>query len=390
MLTLRAPDERYSWAMKILLVGNYANANQVSMRHFATLLRDLLTRQDDLPEEMEVRLIHPEVLLGRVWQSESGIGKWLGYIDVYLLFPFWLRRAARWADLVHVCDQSNSLWIRHLARVPHLITCHDLIAIRSALGEVERNPVSWTGRLYQSLVLKGLERARCVICVSDHTRKQLLEVSRLPASRIRLIPLALNYPYGEWPVQRTEPFMRELGLVGRRFFLHVGGNQFYKNRLGVLAIFRILAQSEEEFVLVMVGKRWTAPMRALVREHGLQDRVFEVVDCSSETLCALYNRAEALIFPSLMEGFGWPILEAQACGCPVATTNAPPMTETGGAGAVYLDPDRPQQAADAILGLIEARADYIVRGQENLRRFSAEQMREGYLDAYRSLLNQRA
>ena len=120
--------------------------------------------------------------------------------------------------------------------------------------------------------------------------------------------------------------------------------------LGVVRIFAHLAALPQfaQHHLVLAGKPWTRELRELIRHVGLAERVHEWVDVSNEDLRALYSAADALIFPSLQEGFGWPIAEAQACGCPVFTTNRPPMTEVGADAAAYFDPDDPERAARSL------------------------------------------
>ena len=77
-------------------------------------------------------------------------------------------------------------------------------------------------------------------------------------------------------------------------------------------------------------------------------QVRELVSVQNEDLRALYSTATALLFPSFQEGFGWPIIEAQACGCPVITSNRTPMTEVGENAAIYINPDSPEEAAREI------------------------------------------
>ena len=86
--------------------------------------------------------------------------------------------------------------------------------------------------------------------------------------------------------------------------------------------------------------------------NGLRDRVIELTNITNEDLRALYSKATALLFPSLREGFGWPIIEAQACGCPVFTSDRVPMTEVGGDAAIYLDPTDPRPAPRLLLPIL--------------------------------------
>lgn len=373
--------------MNILLVGNYETLAQQSMQRYAELLRELL--QD---AGHEVRLLRPRVLLGRIRPATTDIGKWLGYVDQYVLFRPALWRAARSADVVHVCDHSNAMYAGWIGDKPHVVTGHDLLAVRSALGEIPSNRTGWTGRIYQRWILGSLRRARLVVCVSEQTRTELLRLGGLPAERCRVVHNAINYPYRPMPANESETHLRALDLdPAQPFFVHVGGNEWYKNRIGVLRLFAKLIEhpAYTQHRLVMAGKPWTGEMRTVCAELDLHGRVDERIDVSNEQLRALYSRAEALLFPSLAEGFGWPIAEAQACGCPVATTGRAPMTEVGGDAAIYIDPDDPVGAAAAIADGLAQRAALVDAGLRNVCRFNRERLVAGCLDAYRHVLGVR-
>ena len=90
--------------------------------------------------------------------------------------------------------------------------------------------------------------------------------------------------------------------------------------------------------LLFVGGALDAEMLAFIRDAGLEGQVAHLSDVSNEDLRAAYSLSAGLLFPSLQEGFGWPVLEAQSCGCPVFATGRKPMTELGGDAAVYFDP----------------------------------------------------
>jgi glycosyltransferase involved in cell wall biosynthesis len=347
------------------------------MQRFAELMLHLFDTAGH-----EARLVRPPPIFGNLRPGAAGLGKWLGYIDCFVLFPNRLRKGVAWADVVHICDQANAVYVPRLNGKPHLVTCHDLLAIRSALGQIPANPISWSGRIYQRWILSGLRKAQRVVCVSDQTRRELKAVAGLPDARTTVVLNALNYPYRPMAADEFREHLRALGAdPAWPFFLHVGGNQWYKNRAGVVRIFAHLA-SMPTFArhhLVMAGKPWPAELRALVNQAALASRIHEWVDVSNEHLRALYSAAEALIFPSLQEGFGWPIAEAQACGCPVFTSNRPPMTEVGADAAVYFDPDDPQTAAGIIAERMADAAALGRQGIESAKRFAPETMLAGYL-----------
>jgi glycosyltransferase involved in cell wall biosynthesis len=366
--------------MKVLLVGNYPYDRQESMLRFSSLMEQGLRQ-----EGHEVRMCGPPPVAGRLRPSEQGAGKWLGYLDKFAVLPPLLKKAARWADVVHICDHSNSMYVRCLAGRPHVVTCHDMLGIREGLSRRAR----WTGRQLQRMVLRGLQRAQHVACVSDATRSDLLQLTGIPENRVSRIYNGLNYPYAPMPASEARSRLRAFGLgLEKPFVLHIGGNSWYKNREGVLRIFKELHRRTGENAphLVMAGKPWTATMKTYVSEVGLGRLTTELVGVSNEDLRALYSAARVMLFPSREEGFGWPILEAQACGCAVVTTNRSPMNEVGGAAAVYVDPDDLEGAAATLAAVISTAEERRQPSLENARRFSTARMLQSYIDLYSKVL----
>jgi len=372
--------------MRILLLANYLPDAQESMRRFAGMLETGLAKAGH-----EVRQLRPSIRAGNLARNESGV-KWFGYIDKLVLFPKVLREALEWAEIVHICDHSNSVYIKYLGERPHVVTCHDLLAIRSAQGEISLNETRWSGRRLQSMILDGLRRARQIACVSDATREDVVRMVNCRGAEgkeVTRIYNGLNYPYS--PMDRNEagPRLQGLGLApDRPFLLHVGGNQWYKNRMGLLRIFAQLHACAvvDNLALVMVGKPWTEEMRRFIHSNALETAVVELRDVAEEDLRALYSSAELMLFPSLAEGFGWPIVEAQACGCPVVASNLAPLTEVGGDAAIYIDPSHPESAALGVGGALKAgpalRLGLREAGLRNVARFSTETMIDAYLGLY--------
>jgi glycosyltransferase involved in cell wall biosynthesis len=181
-----------------------------------------------------------------------------------------------------------------------------------------------------------------------------------------------------------------------RYLIHVGVDLDRKNRPGVLGAFialqeRAAAAGTQAVArrLVLVGPQLSAELMELARQHGVADQVQTVRNISHEELRALYSSAVALLFPSLQEGFGWPVIEAQACGCPVFTSDRAPMNEIGGPGAIYVDPTDPIAMAAAI-EQATPRLDEMRRlGLENAAHYSAERMAANYVSAYRRAISER-
>lgn len=373
--------------MNILLVGNYQPDRQESMQRVAHLLERELQQAGH-----QVRLIRPEPWLGRLKPGPTGLGKWLGYGDKFLIFPQRLKAALAWADVVHLCDHSNAFYTQYLQAVPHVVSCNDLLAVRSALGEIPQNPTRWSGRKLQQLILSGLNRSQRVLCISEQTRQDVLRLTTLAPEAVAVVYLGLNYPYAPLAPNLARQEVTGLGVPpDGQYLLHVGGEHWYKNRFGVLQIFQAVRSrlnNRPDLYLVMAGAPLPEASKSWLATQGLSTAVIEATGVSNEALRALYSAAQALIFPSLQEGFGWPILEAHACGCPVFTSDRAPMTEVGGHAAFYIHPEDIQGSAETIVQQLPTLAASVPQNLRNAQRFSTHTMIEGYLHHYALAMQQ--
>lgn len=373
--------------MKILLIGNYQPDAIKSMDIFAEMLENHLIQLGH-----KVCVIRPKIWLGKFPLFPNNFRKWLGYIDKLGFFPAQLRLILSWADVVHVCDHGNAVYTKYLQNIPHVVTCHDLLPIRSGLGEFPEYRTGWTGKKLQQMIIKGLSRTQKVVCVSEQTKSDVLRLSSLSKSAVSVIYMGLNYPYTPMKTIESQQHLQALGIPqNRKFILHVGANHWYKNRLGVLAIFDqlTLQLKQPEFHLVMVGQPMTDEMRKFIENHNLTGKVIELVEIAPESLRALYSAATFLLFPSLYEGFGWPIIEAQACGCPVFTTNRPPMNDVGGEAAIYIEPDNPKDTAEKIIAHLPILETLKSKGLINSQRFNVNKMIDQYVALYQQAITEK-
>jgi len=364
---------------RILLVGNYPPDRQMSMERYADMLRDGLAAR-----AFDVDLIRPARVIGGGVDG-GAVGKWLGYVDKYLLFPLRLRGLARGYDQVHICDHSNAVYLP-FAGSRASITCHDLIAVNGALGRYPGHPVGLAGRVLQTWILSSLRRAARVVSVSTKTDEDLRGLGWSGEGAV--IGNCLNYDFHRVGEDEVVGVKTRWGLAADEpYLVHVGGNQWYKNRIGVVSIFAELLKTERFSAtrLILAGKAWPDDLKRAVEALGLGDRVIACVGASNEDIRALYSGAQALLFPSLEEGYGWPVLEAQSCGCPVITANRAPLTEVAGDAAVFVDPENYAGAAHVIVEAAPQLDEVGARGVENAKRYD----RETIMDAYALFLRQR-
>ena len=382
--------------MKILLIGNLVEDRQESMQRFTALLHAGLSDRGHT-----VTVLAPTLRLARFGPAYryGGLPKYLGYFDKFVLFPRKLRRFIRTTppDVVHIIDHANAVYASAVRGVPVLATCHDLLQVRAALGEVSQQAVGWVGRKYQAWVRASLARLQLIACVSSRTRVDVLRLTGLPPARVRHIPNALNYPYQPVPAAAARSVLqalalrqhvapRKLDVYNGGYVLHVGGSQWYKNRPGLLAIYAGLRGLLTPVpLLVMVGSPLPATRPDRSSPEGEYEGVVLLHGVTNPELEALYNLAKALIFPSWEEGFGWPIAEAQACGCPVFATNRAPMTEVGGQSSVYFDPENSADAAAVIAAAWPGREARRALALTEAQRWQPALMLEAYEKLYHQL-----
>ena len=370
----------------ILLIGNYALDRQQSMQRFAMMMLEGLTAAG-----IQAELIQPQPFLGRFRLAGGFVAKWLAYLDKFVFFRRRLRqRIAARPAVVHICDHSNAMYAKQIHGVPVVVTCHDLLAVRGALGEQTDTPASAAGKFLQRWIVAGLENATAISCVSQAT---LADAQRLVARKngrptLKVITSGLSYPYRQLPAHEARSRLAASSLLepDRPFVLHVGSNLRRKNREGVL---RIFAHCREPWngLLVFAGEPLSLALRSLGRALGVSDRIVELPETANELLEALYNCATALLFPSTCEGFGWPIAEAHACGCPVICTAREPMIEVAGSAGLTHPIDDEAGFARDILRLTDPaeRERWSAKALENAKRFSTARMISEYRDLYRSL-----
>ena len=370
----------------VLLIGNYPADQQQSMQRFAIMMLRGLTAAG-IPAE----LILPAPFLGRFHLAGRFVAKWLGYLDKFVFFPRQLKRKlSAGFDLVHICDHSNAMYQAHVGHRPVAVTCHDLLAVRGALGEGTDCPASPTGKYLQRWIVAGLRKADAVVCASPATLRDAQRIVRQANGRpqLRLIPHGLNFPYRRQAVAVARGHLARVAQLDpeRPFALHVGSNSRMKNRDGALRIFA-LTKNNWPGQMVFAGQPLTAELRSLGKELGVAERVVEIDNPSNDLLEALYSSAMVLLYPSRFEGFGWPIIEAQTCACPVICSDREPMSEVGGDAALTLDVDDEAAMARALLRLTDPgeRARWSEKSLHNAQRFEATKMIARYVELYRSL-----
>ena len=243
---------------------------------------------------------------------------------------------------------------------------------------------------YRHGLKRALRRSDAILTVSEATRGAVLAHDEaLSAKTFAVHP-------GVPPVFRPGPADPELlarwGLAEQSFVLTVGQFAPYKNHENAIRGFsQAFADRSSPIVLAMVQRRGRGPerLRKLAESLGIGERVRFLPPLADEELASLYRGALALLHPSLCEGFGMPLVEAMACGCPVVTSDISAMPEVAGGAARLVDPRDPRAIADALSEVVGDAAlarELRERGLERARAFDPESFAKGNLAIYRKVL----
>jgi glycosyltransferase involved in cell wall biosynthesis len=257
-------------------------------------------------------------------------------------------------------------------RRPYVVTIHDmgLEALRGC------HPLA--KRIYtRNLVPRVARGARLIITNSEYSKWEIVRWLGIPEDRIRVTPLAASPEFrpGQLPSAPYNPY-----------FLFVGNLEPRKNLNRLIDAYARLGDIGHE--LWIVGNSWyrAGDIRRQVQERGIESRVRFLGYVAREELPGLYGGATAFVYPSLLEGFGLPVVEAMACGAPVITSNNSALKEVAGDAAVLVDPFDIDNMADRLRELAESpdlRSTLAARGLRRAAEFSWENTAALTLDAYR-------
>ena len=261
-------------------------------------------------------------------------------------------------------------------KTPSVITLHDTMWFDKTWTQAQGRPFRmFAGKLYfRSLVEVSVRKSSRIIVPSKSTHQDIL---RFWPHRFQDCHVVLH---GTDPMfvaadslSRKEDRINKLGLNGVRFFLHVTNGKPYKNTPRVIEAF-VKATYNSDVCLAIVGRKsvFASQIRSLIAESNAEKRIKFLGHVDDEDIVALFQSARALIFPSLFEGFGLPVVEAMACGCPVITSTRGSLAEVAGNAALIVNPESTDEISHAIIELENhelLRQSLIKKGFERAQQF---------------------
>jgi glycosyltransferase involved in cell wall biosynthesis len=309
-------------------------------------------------------------VMGRKLPAVRFTGRLYGAID-RLLTPAQLKRFR--PDLVHETYYASRRLAPAGSKV--VLTVYDMIH--------ERFPQNFSprDRTFKAKPL-AVARADHVICISEQTRKDLIEFLGTDPAKISVVHLGFSLTQ---PSPAGNP-----SSLQRPYLLYVGSRGGYKGFESLLRAYAARREVQASFDLVAFGGgAFSAGERALMRDQGLRDEQVRQVGGGDAVLAGLYRGASLFVYPSLYEGFGIPPLEAMSFDCPVVCSDASSIPEVVGDAAELFDPHSPDAlgaSIERVLGDEAWRRTLIERGRERIKLFSWERCARQTMDIYQGLL----
>ncbi|CAM4121944.1 Glycosyltransferase involved in cell wall bisynthesis [Pedobacter westerhofensis] len=385
--------------MKIVFFAHPLFLGSQSMPRFVNMLAEGMERRGH-----RVEVWSPEALFSNI--PVKKLRKWFGYMDQYLVFPQSVKSKLRKKEkdvLYVVSDHALGPYVPLIAHLPHVIHCHDFLAQRSALGEIPENVTSASGQKYQAYIRRGYSRGRNFISVSEKTRTDLAAFLPAKPERSEMVYNGLNPSFKPASVEESRIMLgSKLNMdLTEGYILHVGGNQWYKNREGIVGIYDKWRKTYgTDLPLLLVGQPPSAALLQKYEQSAWKNDIHFLSAIDDQLVTVAYSGATVFLFPSIAEGFGWPIAEAMASGTLVVTTNEAPMLEVAGDAAFLIDrrpskdmlQDQWTNGAARILNkaitLNETeRAQAVQKGLINVSRFKLEDALDSIERIYKQVLN---
>ncbi len=234
------------------------------------------------------------------------------------------------------------------------------------------NAYKFLDNIYMKLMIRNsCQRAGKIIAISKNTKKDLISILNLDSDRIKVIYLSADNFFKRTTSNKELIKTKKRYNLNKDFIFYSGSISPRKNLIRLIKAYNRVKEKAKLDLVITGNKMWKndQEMKLIKQNRGIKLLGY----VPKEDLRGLYNLAEMYIYPSLYEGFGLPILEAQACGCPVICSNTSSLPEIAGDSAYYIDPYNEKDITDAIIKLSKnkkLKEELIKKGYKNIKRFS--------------------
>ncbi len=381
---------------RALLLPNIGGFPSESMRRYASELGAALRELRGTDWDLAELSCDPEPSVARFFGGGPFGDRMASRHARFWKYPSLIRRSGP-RDVFHIVDHSHANLVSACPRRRAVITCHDIIPLLASRGIIDM-PHPRATRFTFPLRVRAMRRCARIIAISESTRSNLIEVAGVPAEQIRVVYYGVNAHFAPASDPATAEAERaELrnrhGLPPQaRVILHVATATRYKNTPALVQALHLLRKegiAGDNVWLLRVGADFFPDEQELIDRLGVGERIVHAGRIYDDARLAVYYRAaEVFAFPSLWEGFGWPLLEAMACGTPVVASNVASLPEVVGSAGITVPPRDHVRLARELAALLSSEALRRQRAAASLERaraFSWTECAKHTLDVYREV-----
>ena len=297
---------------------------------------------------------------------------------------FGIGQLAAKADLIHATDH-------------YIPRCHSLPVVATLMDAIPFSHPEWSGGSYRflknALWLRAMRWAERIITVSEHSKTELAKWTRIDPNKIEVIPLGVDQRWFAEVAPETFARVKQNYQLPKQFFISVGTLQPRKNVAATIQAHRALSIAQRaQYPLLIVGRAgWRCEsVISLIKQDAAQGAVRWLTQVSDEDLLPIVKLATGLVFPSLAEGFGLPVLEAFAAQVPVITSNTTSLPEVAGTAALCVSPTDVAAIAQSMQRLIDDQAlclNLREQGLNQAKRFTWTACAQSTVAVYKQVLS---
>jgi glycosyltransferase involved in cell wall biosynthesis len=285
---------------------------------------------------------------GVFWNADRLINRFCDY-------PRWLRKQADRFDVFHLIDHSYGQLALVIPPERTVVTCHDLDTFRCVLDPVAEPRPRWFRAMAQR-TLNGFLRCRHVITPSESTRAELLSQGLFRQDQVTVVHPGPDPIFFSTFDGASQERVAALASIGNQpYILHVGSTIRRKRVDVLLRTFARTLKEVPQIRLVRVGGTLTEQQSQLAKDLDVGDKILQAPHLTKAQLAAVYQGAALLLQTSDAEGFGLPVIEAMACGCPVVASSIASLREAGGSAAEYCPVGEIEVWSDTVVRLLNER-----------------------------------
>ncbi|WP_223789713.1 glycosyltransferase family 4 protein [Marinicella meishanensis] len=281
-------------------------------------------------------------------------------------------------DIFHL----TTPWPLQVKGAKTVVTIHDLIPLKVPFTTLDLKVH------FYELFKWAAHSADLILAVSEHTKQDIMEIYGIPGNKIKVTYQSYKGGHIEVKKEDAAVYLKSKQLEPEKYILFVGNIEPKKN---IKQLIRAFAYIKKGYKLAIVGhKAWMSDSQLVGLKSYLKKKEYVMLDyVTEEELAMLYGNAFCMVFPSLYEGFGLPVLEAMQNNCPVICSDRSSLPEVAGDAALYVDPYQFTDIRDQLDKLIaqpELRAEMIKKGQQRVEFFSPENYARRLHEAYEGLI----